>query len=489
MLFDRHGVVTGAEPNVFTLLSIPAQNVLGKTAAEVHDTLKGSFKDQADYALGFRRLRESPHEIFEDVLELQGGNRVIHRYSAPLFDESGSCLGRVEIYSDITRRRRLEQAAKRAYHELRNTQEQLVQSEKLRAIGEVAGGVAHDFNNTLGIILGNIQLLLRTAKDETSRSRLRAAERAALDGVETVRRIQEFSKIGASAPKSPVDLSAIAEEVIEMTRPVWENRSQGREIRVETDFAPKAVAMADGSEIREVLVNILMNAMQAMQDGGTMTVSTGRSASQAWVKIADTGRGMTEEVRKRVFDPFFTTKGVEGAGLGMSVAYGIVSRHRGRLSIESQLGKGTVVTVVLPAAEEEIIAAAPTSEESCVGRAKILVVDDEAMFADVLAEMLAECGHEVTIARGGAEALDVFKEKDFDLVFTDLGMPHMSGFDLARAIRDIRPETPVALLTGWGAAVDKDELERSAIRVTLAKPVSLEKLSSVVAEMLEGNAG
>ena len=203
--------------------------------------------------------------MFEDVLETNGNsNRVIHRYSAPLFDESGECLGRVEIYSDITRRRRLEQAAKRAYHELRNTQEQLVQSEKLRAIGEVASGVAHDFNNTLGIILGNVQLLLRAADDESSRARLRAAERAALDGVDTVRRIQEFSKIGHQTPTSPVDLTIIAAEVVEMTRPVWEDDSREHAIWVETNLAPKAVAMANGPEIREVLINILMNALQAM---------------------------------------------------------------------------------------------------------------------------------------------------------------------------------------------------------------------------------
>ena len=160
-----------------------------------------------------------------------------------------------------------------------------------------------------------------------------------------------------------------------------------------------------------------------------MTVSTGWSASQAWVKVADAGCGMTEEVRKRMFDPFFTTKGVEGAGLGMSVAYGIVTRHQGQLAVESEPGRGTVVTVALPAADEETmgVTASPT-KESAVRQAKILVVDDEAMFADVLAEMLSECGHEVVVARSGMEAVETFRDRDFDLVFTDLGMPHMSGF-------------------------------------------------------------
>ena len=490
LITNTHHLVTFTDPNIFDLLAVSPGDLLGRDFGEVVRTvLKHRFEDPDAFEASCRWLRDHPEETSEDVLQVVGSEpRVLHRYSTPLFDAESNCLGRAEIYSDITMRRELEASVRRAYAELHAAQEQLVRSEKLRAIGEISSGVAHDFNNTLGIILGNIQLLLRTTQDERARTKLKAAERAALDGIDTVRRIQEFAKTQPREPGTVLDLGALAAEVVEMMRPAWEDAAQAQGRKIEVRLEPTAGAFVVGSapEIREVLANIFLNAIQAMPSGGTIDISTGCSKTSSWVKIADTGVGMAEDVRRRIFDPFFSTRGVEGTGLGMSVAYGIVRRHGGSISVESEPGRGTVVTVLLPAAREMVVESEPhpQAELRAPQPAKILVVDDEEMFAEVLFQALSESGHAVCVARSGADAIEQFKEGQFDLVFTDLGMPEMSGWQVARRIKDIEPRTPVVLLTGWGAALDEAELDQRQVDMVLSKPVKLETLSSVVAEAL-----
>lgn len=490
IILDQDSRIIQTNAGIGLLLGVPHENLLGRDGrTAVADILENRLKDPGGYRSRCRWLEEHLEEVAEDVLEIVSPERrVLHRYSAPLLDGEGRFSGRVEIYSDITRRRELEKSVQRAYDELKAAQEQLVQSEKLRAIGEVASGVAHDFNNTLGIILGNIQLLMRMVDDESVRSKLQYAERAALDGVETVRRIQEFTKTRAQQPPDVLDLSELAAEVARMMEPVWRDasESQDRKIELRLNLTPGVFALGTGAEAREVFANILMNAVQAMPEGGEIQISTGRSEDSAWLKIADTGVGMTEDVRRSVFDPFFTTRGVEGTGLGMSVAYGIVKRHGGTISIESEPGKGTAVTVTLPSANDlsQDGSGLPRQEHVSVDPARILVVDDEEMFAQVFVEMLSEFGHSVCVARNGADALEQFDRDRFDLVFTDLRMPEMSGWQLAETIKNIDPAVPVVLLTGWGAVVDDSDIEASGVDMVLAKPVKLEKLSSIVAEAL-----
>ena len=500
----RGVIVTNADHRVsFTdsricdLLSIAPSDLMGRDIGDIARVLKPRFADPDAFERRSEWLRVNLHETVEDVLELVSPDRrILHRYSAPLLDESRRPIGRIELYSDITRRRNLEEAnaglfaqLKSAYEELKDTQDQLIQSEKLRAVGEIAGGVAHDFNNTLGIILGNIQLLLRTVDDPKMLSRLQAMEQAALDGAETIRRIQEFTRIQPDEPVGAVDLSLLVESVVEVMKPSWESSMHARDSRVDIEFdlAEDTLAAGIAPEIREVLANILLNAVQAMPDGGTIRISTGGSDPLALVRVQDTGIGMSEDVRSRVFDPFFTTKGVEGTGLGMSVAYGIVKRHGGRIAVESELGKGTSVTVFLPAASEAL------SEKSieqkspkAVLPARILVVEDEEMFAKVFVEMLSEYGHIVCTARSGSDAIKQFRDEPFDLVFTDLGMPEMSGWQVAKSIKDMKPSTPVVLLTGWGAKVDEGQLAASQIDMILSKPVKMEELSSIISTALAG---
>jgi signal transduction histidine kinase/CheY-like chemotaxis protein len=490
LVLDPTHRISYVDPGVCRMLHVEQGDLLDKDRAEViGEILKVGFKDADGFEAKCRWLKEHPHEVLEHVLELvKPERRILHWYSAPIFGDEGAYLGRAEVYSDITKRRQLEASVREAYEELKATQDQLVQSEKLRAIGEIASGVAHDFNNTLGIILGNIQLLVRNIQDASAVSRLQAIERAALDAVETVRRIQEFTKIKADEPFSCLDLSVLAGEVVEVLRPAWHDsmEAQGSHIEVKLDLHEGAYAMGIAAEIREVLANIILNAVQSMPSGGRIEVSTGRSEESSRIRISDTGIGMTEDVQKRIFDPFFTTRGVEGTGLGMSVAYGIISRHKGAIGVQSEPGQGTTITVSLPAVEAapESEDAAPTAEDIRAQPAKILVVDDEEAFAQVMVEMLTECGHAVCVARSGREAIERFEAERHDLVFTDLGMPGMSGWDVARAIKSMEPGTPVVLLTGWGKTISPDEMEGSQIDMVLSKPVNMDHLSAIVSEAL-----
>jgi CheY-like chemotaxis protein len=286
----------------------------------------------------------------------------------------------------------------------------------------------------------------------------------------------------------PVDMNEMVRVVVDMMRPSWEEptHADNSRIHLTLDLEGDVLAAGIATEIREVLTNILQNSIQAMHNGGEIRISSGCYESYVWVKIADTGIGMTEEVLERIFDPFFTTKGVEGTGLGMSVAYGIIKRHSGRISVESQPDEGTTITVMLPAADRDSmpdISVSPHLPAMCKS-VRILVVDDEEMFANVMMEMLAQFGHSVCVARNGVDALSRFSADEFDLVFTDLGMPGMSGWQVAERIKTISPDTPVVLLTGWGATVDEARLAECGIDMVLAKPINMEELSGVVSKVM-----
>jgi signal transduction histidine kinase/ActR/RegA family two-component response regulator len=490
LLLDQNNYIRSIDAGLCSLLGIDRSEVIGKNRLEAfRKVANASFIDANGFIASNEWLAEHPDELLEDTWEIANpAQRIIHRYSAPLHDEQNNIIGRVEVYSDITRRRELEEKVRQAYDELKTMQEQLIQSEKLRAIGEIASGIAHDFNNALGVILGNIQLLARNIEHPADLQRVKAIEQAALDAAETVRRIRQFTKQEMSESPSVLELSELVADVVNMLKPVWQDslRPVGTGIDVQIDVLSKAFVLGVAAEIREVLANVLLNAIQAMPSGGKITISVGCDGNSAWVKVADTGVGMTEEVRKRIFDPFFTTRGVEGTGLGMSIAYGIVSRHHGTISVESEPGIGTVVTITLPSTSESV------SEEKgnlpdytqATRPAKILVVDDEEVFAQVIAEMLSECGHVACIARSGREAIEAFQRESFDLVLTDLGMPEMSGWQVARKVKEINPCVPVVLLTGWGASLDSDQLAESQIDGMLAKPVQMADLSTTISSAL-----
>jgi len=376
--------------------------------------------------------------------------------------------------------------------ELKQAQDQIVRAEKLRAMGEMASGVAHDFNNVLAVILGNIQLLLHQLdhlRPEEVRERLRTIEQASKDGAETVRRIQEFTGVKRDKEFTLLSINEIIGEVMNITQPRWKDQQQRKGIQIELIKKLEDVPsiLGNPSELREVFANIVFNAVDAMPEGGRLTIST-EHQTDAWVevRISDTGIGMTEEVKKRVFDPFFTTKGVTSSGLGMSVSYGIIKRHGGEILIESDLGKGTTFIIHLPVGfgdrelEEKVLE--PLKE---VRPARILVVDDEESVRDILSRMLKVKGHQVVVASDGEEGIERFKNETFDLVFTDLGMPKISGWEVGKTIKEMNPKVPIIMITGWGMELNREKMNESGIDLIVSKPFQFDQVIELVSEAME----
>jgi CheY-like chemotaxis protein len=254
------------------------------------------------------------------------------------------------------------------------------------------------------------------------------------------------------------------------------------EVRVEPTPLP-AVA-ADASELREVVTNLLFNALDAMPDGGRVTLRTGVGGDTVVCVVSDTGIGMTEEVRQRIFDPFFTTKAEKGTGLGLSVAYGIITRHGGEIEVRSQPWQGSTFTIRLPAAREALRRRQDREVAEPGLRARILVIDDEENVRQVLAESLMAQGHAVAAYADARAGVAGFHEEPFDVVFTDLGMPGLSGWEVARIVKLRRPETSVVLVTGWSDQIDPVEAQWRGVDFVVAKPFEVQEIRSVLSQAL-----
>jgi signal transduction histidine kinase/ActR/RegA family two-component response regulator len=395
----------------------------------------------------------------------------------------------------MLRSARLYEERSRAFGELAAAQDQLVRTEKLRALGEMASGVAHDFNNVLASILGRAQLLLERIQDVKLRQWLQVIERAAMDGARTVRRLQDFTGIRRDQPAVPVDLNQVVQQVLETTESIWrqDSRRRGADIEVVTNLAEGLPKIAgDPAELREAFTNLVLNAVDAMPSGGTLTLRTGAapatvSGQDVTVDISDTGTGIPEPIREKIFDPFFTTKGPKGTGLGLSMAYGILSRHGGRITVESEVGRGTTFHLAFPASEHvEEVATPPASPVDSSVPLRCLVVDDEEEVGEVVADILTTAGHTAVMVASGQAAVDRLGAERFDLVFTDLAMPGMTGWEVARAVKDRSPEVPVVMMSGFGVEVAPEELRTSGVDVVLSKPLQIRDVLAAVASARRG---
>jgi signal transduction histidine kinase/DNA-binding response OmpR family regulator len=378
-----------------------------------------------------------------------------------------------------------------AYDSLKETQEQLVSAERLKALGQMAAGVAHDFNNVLNGVMGRAQLLLlELAKPESDmdylRSELKVIEDITSQGAETVKRIQDFSGIRKDLPGEAVDINEIVRNAVTITQPKWKSECEanGLKIQVRTELGNLPATSGNSYEISQVLNNLIFNAVDAMPGGGQLTLETSREGECIRLDVADTGVGMREDVRSRVFEPFFSTK-EEGNGLGLSVIHGIVSRYGGKISVESEEGKGTRFIVRLPVIPPPFEApekrACPI-DQCASGR--VLLVEDDELNRKLVRNALSLNGLHVVDVSGGAEGLSIFKREKFDLVITDLSMPGMSGWEVARGVKEINPAVPVILLSGWAVQHEKEKLAESGIDYVLSKPCGIHDLREKVDQVL-----
>lgn len=369
----------------------------------------------------------------------------------------------------------------------KENEQQLIQVEKLRALGGMVGGIAHDFNNLLAAILGYTELALRDSKDETMTRRLKVIEKAARDGAETVRLLQEFTRVRKDMRLETVDINKLIDQVLLLTRHRWKDAAQARgiSIRIKTEYAELSTIEGNIGELREAFANIIFNAVDSLSTNGTIICRTSRQDHSIVVSVIDTGCGMSEEIRKRIFDPFFTTKGLNNSGLGLSVCYGIINRHGGEIQVESQEGKGSSFMVKLPISIPASLDVATTPQQP--QPAKILVVDDELIVRSVIQEILEDEGYQVMIAESGEVALTLFSQSLFDLVITDLGMPGIAGWEVAARVKAINSAVPVILLTGWANQSDVMTAKQSGVDLILGKPISTKDLLTMVTQAISHN--
>jgi GAF domain-containing protein/FixJ family two-component response regulator len=419
--------------------------------------------------------------------ELLGLLFVMNRSPRPFTDHDEAILLRLANHAAAAlHNASLYQELREANETLERSQAQLVQIERLHAIGELASGVAHDFNNLLAVILGRAELLLARVQDANVVRGLAAIRRAAQDGANTVRRIQEFTRTRRSRPFDRVSLGDIVREVIDLTRPRWKDEAQSAGIGYDLIVTGEAPAVAGRpEELREVLTSLLQNALDAMPDGGRCEFRLSGEDAWALVSVTDTGVGMDEEVRRRVFEPFFTSKGPRGTGLGLAVSWRIVNRHGGTIEVLSTPGGGSTFVVRLPVEREVVAGPAVQGVPPRRASARILVIDDEPSVRAMLVDLLADAGYVVSQASGGVEGIGRCERQLPDVLLTDVSMPGLSGWDVAATCRQRFPSLPIGLVTGWGDQLDAGRLEQCGVTFVVAKPFEREQLLREVARALD----
>ncbi|HUE81926.1 MAG TPA: PAS domain S-box protein [Pyrinomonadaceae bacterium] len=429
--------------------------------------------------------RDLVHDKFLAALEGQPQTYEMRYYShngrlryarvdnSPLVVE-GDTTGVLGIARDIT--------------EQKEERERAARADKLRALGQLASGVAHDFNNSLAAILGRAQLLRRQTKDDALVRNLDIIQTAAEDAAATVRRIQTFARKSPAREFELLNMRSLLNDAIEITRTLWENdaRLRGLEYKVKLDAGSEHYTYGSASELREVFVNLIVNAVDAMPQGGRLEIGCIRDGKRLQLKFADSGTGMPEDVRQKIFEPFFSTKGAQGTGLGLSVSYSILERHEGSISVDSEIDAGTIFTIDLPAVDNEISLPEVQQKTRDTRSFLALVIDDEEAVRETLADMLTALGHRVELAVSGHEAISKVGASEFDLVFTDLAMPEMDGWETAREIRKRRPDVEIVLVTGYGPGTVPPSGETDLVDAVIGKPFDFNQVSQIIRQVMNG---
>jgi signal transduction histidine kinase len=396
---------------------------------------------------------------------------------------------------------RLYGALQQAYDDLRQSQHTVMQQERLRALGQMASGIAHDINNAISPVSLYTESLLEREPNLSERARgyLTTIQRAIEDVARTVARMREFYREReAQLTLERVDINRAVRQVVELTKPRWSDLPQQRgamvDLRMELwDDLPDI--MGAEHEIRDALTNLIFNAVDAMPSGGLLSVRTRTYAGaggedRVLIDVGDTGVGMDEDTRRRCLEPFFTTKGERGTGLGLAMVYGMIQRHSAELDIESAAGAGTTVRLSFPAYTSSAVSTTRVIKLPALGRRlRILLVDDDPMLIKSLQDTLQEDGHQITATHGGEAGINAFaaaqkRGETHDVVITDLGMPYVDGRKVAASIKTLSPKTPVILLTGWGQRLIAANDIPPHVDKLLSKPPRLSELRAALSELI-----
>ena len=495
---DRDGNVTFLNRGAANMLGTDARLAVGRHIGQI---LRHARSDGAHIPpercplLAPVRDGAARHASEERFERMDGTSFQVDYVSAPIV-ERGVVTGVVVTFQDITVRKRAEAELQHSHArleeamtQLKATQRQVLQQERLRAVGQMASGIAHDFNNSLTPIMSYSELLLerpdRLDPAQTERY-MKVIHTAACDAAAVVGRLRElYRERGEAPPDAAVDVVGCVEEAIALTQPRWKSQAlaTGITIDVQTQFDGTPYVAGDAAEVREALTNLIFNAVDAMPKGGTITIRACAEGDMVRLEVEDTGIGMSEEARARCTEPFFSTKGAHGSGLGLVMVAAIVDRHRGRWSIESEPDRGTRIILHLPQRAIRATGSADVPADARVRRLRILVVEDEAVVRKSIIDVLAADGHTVDSATNGVEGLEKVVDGWFDLVITDRAMPEMGGDQFAAAVKRMMPDKPVIMLTGFGELMAARGERPTGVDVVVSKPVSRSQLQQAVSQV------
>ena len=494
---DREGNVTFLNRAAANMLATDARGAIGHHIGRI---LRHVRADGAPIAsehcpllapVGDGVPRRASAERFE---RMDGTSFQVTYVSAPII-ERGVITGAVVTFQDITVRKRAELELQQSHARLeealtalKDTQRQVLQQERLRAVGRMASGIAHDFNNSLTPIMSYSELLLDRSDSldpEQAERYMKVIHTAAQDAAAVVRRLRELYRERAETPPdATVDVRGCVEQAIALTQPRWKSQAlaSGSTITVHTELDAAPSVAGDAAEIREMLTNLIFNAVDAMPKGGTITIRARAEGDMVRLEVQDTGIGMPEEIRARCTEPFFSTKGSHGSGLGLAMVAAIVDRHRGGWTIESEPDRGTRIVLWLPQRATRATGAPDVQSNGRTRRLRILVVDDEAAVRKSIIDVLAADGHTADGASNGVEGLEKVAGNWFDLVITDRAMPEMGGDQFAAAVKRMLPGKPIVMLTGFGELMAARGERPTGVDVIVSKPVSRAELQRAVSQ-------
>jgi signal transduction histidine kinase len=428
------------------------------------------------------------------------GEQWIRSFVYPIKDPGGDVRNVIVMHEDVTEEKRAEDQVRAANAELSQVKQTVLQQERLRALGQMAGGIAHDINNAISPAALYIESLLE--QDQTlnarARERLTIVQKAIAAVVQTVARLREFCRPReAQSVREAVDLNEVVRQSVDLTRARWQTMALGKgiSIRTELKLADRLPSvLGSESEIRDAVINLIFNAVDAMPSGGTITLETRALGTGASIEVRDTGTGMDEQTRRRCLEPFFSTKGEHGSGLGLAMVYGMLKRHGGEIEIVSEPGQGTTMRLLFAPenalADRPLTTAAP--QPALPGKRtgiRILLADDDPVLLESLRGALAADGHQVMTADDGQSALDAFEAADkagapFAAVITDFVMPIVDGRRVSTVVNQMRPGTPVIMLTAYGHRVNAQDDTLPYVDHILAKPTNLADLRNTLDRLL-----
>jgi len=493
-VLDRGGRIRYTSPSVKKVLGYQPEELIGKN---ILDFIHPEDVRNARYVF----LEAEAKAELSTEFRFQHQNGVWRDVEAigKILPESSGEVRTIINSRDITDRVLEQQALResifrhlRTQTELQKTQAKVIKQERLAAIGQMASGIAHDFSNSLMPVLGFSEILLNNMHyledPKKSKQYLDIINTSARDAMNIVGRLREFYRAKDRAENLiPINLNNMIQQAVMLTQPKWKGEAQAKGITIETvtDLGELPEMVGNETALREVLTNMIFNAVDAMPQGGSIHFKSRVENDQIVVQISDTGIGMSEEVRSRCFEPFFSTKGKSGTGLGLAMVYGVVRRHGGSVDLKSAPGKGTEFSFRFPIVnlKEEQKAQTPTAVKAAVRLMKILVVDDEPLVREVVKEYLNQDGHTVETACNGREGFEKFQKNSFEIVITDRAMPEVSGDMLAERIKEVSPKMPVIMLTGFGELMKVKGEQPKGVDLVLSKPLTLAACREAIARV------